>query len=151
MYACLEHEGRINAGHLPEAKRPGRPRKAAAPRPRASSAAVLPGPGLDRPSDSSAAAVATVPQSSPPGPGLSAEDIALRNVLRAAHVGQYFAAFQREGVSLEMLPTLQFADLRADFNFTLKQSHDLQMAVKNACALVVATPSCHEAQLVTTM
>ena len=144
MYACSEHEGRINAGQLPEPKRPGR-------QPRTLAAAVLPGPGLDRPSDSCNTAVASLPLSSPPGPGLPAEDIALQNILRAAHVGHYFAAFQREGVSLEMLPTLEFAELRTAFNFTLKQWRDLQLAMKNARALVAATPSCHEAQLAPTI
>ena len=82
--------------------------------------------------DSSNTAVVSLPLSSPPGPGLSAKDIALQNILRAAHVGHYFGAFQREGVLPEMLPTLEFAELRTAFNFTLKQWRDLQLAMKNA-------------------
>ena len=101
--------------------------------------------------DSSNTAVVSLPLSSPPGPGLSAKDIALQNILRAAHVGHYFSAFQRKGVLLEMLPTLEFAELRTAFNFTLKQWRDLQLAMKNARALVAATPSCHEAQLAPTI
>ena len=130
MYAGLEHEGHINSGSLHQTKPPGRPPKMNMPKRRALPPSVGPGPGIEQ--TGHAVPLAKAPKQSSDS---SPEELALQNILQAAHLGHYFRSFLQQGVSTGMQAELTFADLRSAFGLTLKQVYDLRAAAANVPAL----------------
>ena len=126
MYCCAEHEGKINAGVLPEAKRSGRPPKRfakAAPSEHAPPTVVTPGPMMQRES-SAGSCGPSIPAQAP----LPTEDT-LHKLLRKVVLGQYVQEFQRQGATLAAVTALSVDGLRTFFGFDLGQAHALKTAI----------------------
>ena len=126
MYCCAEHEGKINAGVLPQAKRSGRPPKRfakAAPSEHAPPTVVTPGPMMQRES-SAGSCGPSIPAQAP----LPTEDT-LHKLLRKVGLGQYVQEFQRQGATLAAVTALSVDGLRTFFGFDLGQAHALKTAI----------------------
>eukprot|EP00439_Symbiodinium_sp_Y106_P065437 s647_g10.t1 len=123
MYACLQHEGEINKGSLPEPKKAGRPRKDTRIAAAGQGAALVPGPMLERTTGSTAAASSA----RAPMPQSGAEDI--RDILADAGLGHHFGAFARQKATRAVLADLTYADLHIIFALTLAESHELKAAL----------------------
>ena len=134
-YACLEHEGHINATALPKAKAKGRPPKLSRAavtevRPGLTDPAIVPGPDL-----LASASAASSSSALPPArdvPFLLPQDAGVKRVLRAAGLGHHAAAFARHGATLEDLASFGWSDFYNIFNLTVQESRRVQEALKAA-------------------
>ena len=135
MYACLQREGEINKGSLPEPKKAGRPRKDTRIAAAGQGAALVPGPMLERTTGSTAAASSA----RAPMPQSGAEDI--RDILADAGLGHHFGAFARQKATRAVLADLTYADLHIIFGLTLAESHELKAALARSQSQSFAWPS----------
>ena len=132
MYACLQHEGKINQVDLPDQKKPGRPRKNArvsAPGAGPPDSPLVPGPLVQRAADPGACAPAPAAIHQP-----ESDAEAVRALLLDAGLGHHHPAFARQKATLAALTELTYSDLHVIFGLTLTESHALKTALARSQA-----------------
>ena len=128
-YCCMEHEGQSSTTPLPKAKPKGRPSKRAAKASPALPPQIVPGPSTapsaPNPSGQASSSSASMP----------IQNLALRRLLRAASLGQFFQPMIEQGVTVPALRCFTFADFFALFRMSVGESHALMEALARAAAL----------------